>query len=625
MTTTNNDQLLLVDDEELRTPGAGSFALGYVNGELWQKDDQGFSLKILTEDSMEGYVPSTRTVNGMPLSADVTFTTDNIQQGTSNLYNVQADFAEVDPAEASFIKNKQSLQDGHVILDPDGTALEQRSKLQFQGAAIESVTDDGANDVTIVTIAGGDDPGMANPMTAKGDIIVGVDASGSPGKLSIGAAGQVLTVDSAGDELSWKTPFSNPMSAVGDLIVGGTNGTPTRLAADSAGKVLSVTSSGTIGWTTPFANPMSSAGDLIVGGTDGLATRLPIGEPGSTLRVLAAGTLGWATELEDRNLWPGNELFSSSTYVAEPYFVVDSFVTALDGWVIYRPSSAAVTNTTFTATPILTSYANGFNDATLNRKSGDKSVATYYINRPFSWRETAPLVGKTVTFSFGLKLGAGLLSAISSNGIHVRVTGTAGENSQLNIGYDGSFGDSNQVLATMPVISSGSSTSFLRQSLTFEVPSDIQQICICISHTPAASTSSTTYTFALRLPAVRIGLESGEPNIPQFASNYIANGLRFQRVLASANGSVVQDEITERFFPFPIPMETSGNILCVRAIDAVTPSGYGPAAITQVTSVTPRGFTVARSAASISDRAGYATWYHFGELLWPFDAVIPNF
>lgn len=45
---------------------------------------------------------------------------------------------------------------------------------------------------------------------------------------------------------------SNPMTTAGDLIVGGTNGTPTRLGRGSAGQVLTMNSQGTgQEWTTP--------------------------------------------------------------------------------------------------------------------------------------------------------------------------------------------------------------------------------------------------------------------------------------------------------------------------------------------------------------------------------------
>ena len=44
----------------------------------------------------------------------------------------------------------------------------------------------------------------------------------------------------------------NPMTSVGDLIVGGSNGNPLRLAKGTAGQVLSMNNSGTaIEWSTP--------------------------------------------------------------------------------------------------------------------------------------------------------------------------------------------------------------------------------------------------------------------------------------------------------------------------------------------------------------------------------------
>ena len=62
------------------------------------------------------------------------------------------------------------------------------------------------------------------------------------------SSGQVLTADGSGNA-AWQTPssggMSNPMSAAGDIIVGGANGTPTRLAMGSAGQVLKVNAAGT--------------------------------------------------------------------------------------------------------------------------------------------------------------------------------------------------------------------------------------------------------------------------------------------------------------------------------------------------------------------------------------------
>lgn len=85
----------------------------------------------------------------------------------------------------------------------------------------------------------------------------------------------------------------NPMTTAGDIVKGGTSGTPERLAIGSTGQVLTVTA-GAPAWETPFTNPMTTAGDLIKGGTSGAAERLAIGTTGQVLTV-TAGAPAWAT------------------------------------------------------------------------------------------------------------------------------------------------------------------------------------------------------------------------------------------------------------------------------------------------------------------------------------------
>ena len=184
------------------------------------------------------------------------------------------------------------------------------------------------------------DTGMINPMTAYGDIIYG-SVSGEPQRRGIGSTGQVLTVDELGFP-SWQnipeqpgdhkvstdgtdtanylenkidagtnvsitkssgklvisstdTGMLNPMTDVGDIIVGGTSGAPTRLAKGYQGKVLKVGSSG-LEWGNDigFDNPMEEQGDLILGSYDGVASRLPIGTANQFL--FSNGTTAeWAT------------------------------------------------------------------------------------------------------------------------------------------------------------------------------------------------------------------------------------------------------------------------------------------------------------------------------------------
>jgi hypothetical protein len=91
--------------------------------------------------------------------------------------------------------------------------------------------------------------------------------------------------------------FTNPMTTINDLIVGGTSGTPTRLPVGTSGQVLTVNSSGNVVWASTSAsltNPMTTAGDIIVGGTGGTPTRLGIGTNNQVLTV-SSGALAWAT------------------------------------------------------------------------------------------------------------------------------------------------------------------------------------------------------------------------------------------------------------------------------------------------------------------------------------------
>lgn len=101
--------------------------------------------------------------------------------------------------------------------------------------------------------------------------------------------GKVLTVN--GSTVDWEFPatgFTNPMTTIGDIIVGTTGGSPIRLGHGSTGQYLTTQSNGTLAWTTItppdlsglLTNPMTNQGDLIYGGTSGAPTRLGISGAG---------------------------------------------------------------------------------------------------------------------------------------------------------------------------------------------------------------------------------------------------------------------------------------------------------------------------------------------------------
>lgn len=141
--------------------------------------------------------------------------------------------------------------------------------------------------------------GMANPMTASGDIIYGGTPSAGvapPTRLAATTNGYVLTLTSGLP--AWAPAsggFSNPMTTSGDLILGGASGAPGRLAIGANGTVLTVTA-GVVGWqaaASGFANPMTTAGDIITGGASGSPQRLAAGSTGYVLTIVA-GAPAWA-------------------------------------------------------------------------------------------------------------------------------------------------------------------------------------------------------------------------------------------------------------------------------------------------------------------------------------------
>lgn len=106
-----------------------------------------------------------------------------------------------------------------------------------------------------------------------------------------GTSGQVLAKTGSGDyAVAWTTPssgFTNPMTTIGDIIVGGTSGAAQRLANGTAGFVLTAQSGAPPAWVAApsggFTNPMTSIGDLIQGGTSGAAQRLAAVATGNVL------------------------------------------------------------------------------------------------------------------------------------------------------------------------------------------------------------------------------------------------------------------------------------------------------------------------------------------------------
>jgi hypothetical protein len=143
---------------------------------------------------------------------------------------------------------------------------------------------------------------------AAGPVLAGVPA---------GTNGQVLTLTAGSPGWAAAPGFTNPMSAVGDLIIGSTAGAPARLAIGTAGFVLTSVA-GSPAWQSGLSNPMTSIGDLIRGGTSGAPTRMAAVATGAVLAsagVTTAPTWNTApslTSLTLSGLMQGSVLFAGS-------------------------------------------------------------------------------------------------------------------------------------------------------------------------------------------------------------------------------------------------------------------------------------------------------------------------
>ena len=280
------------------------------------------------------------------------------------------------------------------------------------------------------TAAGGSG-GMSNPMTTAGDLVYGGTPSGGvapPTRLGVGTNGYVLTV-AAGLPVWAAVPagFTNPMSAVGDLIVGGTSGAATSLAAGTSTYVLTSNGPGAApswqaaggGAVTGFTGSLNTSG---INSTINVSRLLASG--GSTNQDAAfspKGTGAVLAQLPDGTTAGGNKRGTNS--------------------VDLQTSRSAATYVAQSSNSVIVGGANNTASATYAFVgAGDSNVASgSYATVPGGFQNTASGVNATVTGGRE-NVSSGLNSRCAGNGGNARsiqgadVFGMVAGNQRANYG-----------------------------------------------------------------------------------------------------------------------------------------------------------------------------------------------
>jgi hypothetical protein len=150
---------------------------------------------------------------------------------------------------------------------------------------------------------------MANPMTSSGDMIVG-GSSGTPGRLAVsGLGGNNFLMQVGASSPSWVNAiFSSPLAFSGGVF-------SISQATTSTNGYLSSTD-----WNTfngKITNPMTTSGDLIVGGSSGTPSRIAVNGLGGTniLMQQGAGAPAWQNMLFSSPISYSSGILSCSTCV----------------------------------------------------------------------------------------------------------------------------------------------------------------------------------------------------------------------------------------------------------------------------------------------------------------------
>jgi hypothetical protein len=309
-----------------------------------------------------------------------------------------------------------------------------------------------------------------------------------------------------------------------------------------------------------------------------------------------------------------NGAFRLNTNGTAVTFANVTMVPLSDGWVGYQQiadASHPLTCSVETVDSVLQ-----LNRMHVARPVGNTSTQEIRIFRPFTPLETFPLRGKQVTFSVDLLAGTGFPNT-ANNGINFSATGTTNVASFTKINSSGAFTSQSSVIYAVESIYAIPTDAYGRYSFTFQIPENMVQICLRLTHTPLGTGSNipADYDFYIHRPALGKGDTEQSFPVTTLAEDQQALWDRYQRILATFRGSVTQGQAVTEDIVFP--RQFMATPVCSYAANESTPAAFSAQpAKSDMASLTAYSALLTRTATTDSTSALFRVFYGFTVPLW---------
>ena len=294
------DGTLSADAGQYELPVASTNTLGGIkigerlsitSGGVLSANDQSYTLQPATSNTLGGI----KVGNNLSVTQDGTLSADDQSYtlpiaSDSTLGGVKPDGSTITiNSENGVISSTGEANTASNLGSGEGVfSSKSGANLQFKSLkAGSNVTISSDSSEITISSAGGGGGGMSNPMTTSGDLIVG-GTSGTPTRLGVGSAGKYLKVGSSGNSIEWGDGSSYTLQPATSNTLGGikvgNNLSVTQdgtLSADDQSYTLPIASASTLGGVKPDGSTItinSESGVISSTGEANTASNLGSGE-----------------------------------------------------------------------------------------------------------------------------------------------------------------------------------------------------------------------------------------------------------------------------------------------------------------------------------------------------------